>query len=78
MSLIRHLKERGILAVFHYVPLHTSPIGQTMGYSDGMLPATEYTSERLLRLPFYFELQEEDIRTVVNEIFLFFKVKFSG
>jgi len=78
MSLIRHLKERGILAVFHYVPLHTSPIGQTMGYSTGMLPFTEQISERLLRLPFYFELQEDDIMMVTREIFTFFNVKFSG
>ncbi len=76
MSLIEHLKKQGILAVFHYVPLHTSPIGQTMGYSDGMLPVTEYISERLLRLPFYFELQEMDIRTVVSEIFCFFNIEF--
>ncbi len=78
MSLIRHLKEHGILAVFHYVPLHTSPIGQAMGYSTGMLPVTEQLSEQLLRLPFYFELQEDDIMTIAREIFTFFNVQFSG
>lgn len=67
-GLIRHLKERGILAVFHYVPLHLSPMGRRYGYQDGTLPVTEDLSARLLRLPFYFELdaglQDEVIAAV--------------
>jgi len=62
MSLIAHLKENSILAVFH------------MGYKNGMLPVTEDISERLLRLPFYYELEEGDIDTIVKEIFTFFSV----
>ena len=45
------LRQDGILAVFHYVPLHTSPMGMTMGYRPGDLPVTEDVSSRLLRLP---------------------------
>jgi dTDP-4-amino-4,6-dideoxygalactose transaminase len=75
-KLIAHLKSRGILAVFHYVPLHTSPMGETMGYRKGMLPVTEDLSERLLRLPMYYEMQDSEVVSVVDEIFQFFKVTF--
>lgn len=72
-NLINHLKGLGILAVFHYVPLHTSPMGVKHGYSEGMLPVTENLSDRLLRLPFYVELSEGEIVTVVSEIRKFFE-----
>jgi dTDP-4-amino-4,6-dideoxygalactose transaminase len=74
-ALIDHLKSRSILAVFHYVPLHTSPMGRKMGYRAGMMPVTESVSERLLRLPFYFELSDGEIELVVNEIKEFYGVK---
>ncbi len=67
-ELIAHLKEQGILAVFHYVPLHTAPVGQQYGYRDGDLPVTEDLSERLVRLPFYHDLTEQDQMEVVNEV----------
>ncbi len=73
-ALIEHLKSRGIHAVFHYVPLHNSPMAKRMGYKPGILPVTENVSERLLRLPFYNGLTEADIRTVIKEIFSFFSV----
>ncbi len=78
MALIDHLKRNGILAVFHYVPLHTSPVGQGMGYQSGMLPVTESLSERVLRLPFYYELSEAEICSVVDAIFEFFSVDRQG
>jgi len=77
-ALIDYLKERGILAVFHYVPLHTSPVGQGMGYRPGMLPITESVSDRLLRLPFYFELQEGEILEVVEAVGNYFKERQSS
>ena len=70
--LIQHLKERNIHAVFHYVPLHLSPMGRKMGYQDGNLPLTEDLSDRLLRLPCYFELTKEDQDRVIDEIYAFF------
>ena len=73
-ELIEYLKKRSILAVFHYVPLHTSPMGEGMGYRHGMLPVTENLSERLLRLPFYYEIQEQDIEDVVSAIYAFYSV----
>jgi len=73
-ALIDHLKGQGILAVFHYAPLHTSRMGEQLGYKAGSLPVTEDLSERVLRLPFYYDLSEEDVATVVREIHAFFRV----
>ena len=67
-ALLDHLKRAGILATFHYVPLHTSPVGVRFGYRAGMLPITEAVSDRLVRLPFYAGMSETDISTVVGEI----------
>ena len=71
-DLITHLKEQGIHAVFHYLPLHTSPMGQKMGVSAVKLPITEDISERLVRLPCYFELTEAEQDIVVGEISSFY------
>jgi len=71
-GLMDHLKAREILAVFHYVPLHTSPMGLSMGYSEGQFPVTESISRRLLRLPFYYELKQEDQEYVIDCIRKFF------
>jgi dTDP-4-amino-4,6-dideoxygalactose transaminase len=70
--LLAYLKNKSINAIFHYVPLHTSPMGLKMGYKDGDLPNTEDLSARLIRLPCYFELSREDQDRVVNEIYSFF------
>ena len=67
-KLIKVLKENRILAVFHYVPLHTSPVGRKLGYSAGDLPVTENISKRLLRLPFYNDLKEFEQEKVVRII----------
>jgi len=52
-ALISHLSQREIFAVFHYLPLHLSPMGRRFGGREGDCPVTEKISERLLRLPFY-------------------------
>ena len=70
--LIEHLKQVGIMAVFHYVPLHTSPVGKAMGYREGMLPVTENLSNRLLRLPMYYDITEGDIAQVTDSIAKFY------
>ena len=67
-ALMDHLKSRGILAVFHYLPLHLSQVGRSMGYTDGQLPVTESMSGRLLRLPFYHDMTSEDQGEVVDTI----------
>ncbi len=71
-ALMAHLKKKGILAVFHYLALHLSPVGKKMGYTNGQLPVTESLSNRLLRLPFYYEITEEEQKEVVETITNFF------
>ena len=73
-ALLEHFKQTGILATFHYVPLHTSPMGSGLGYRQGMLPITESLSERLIRLPMYAALSTAEINEVVGTIFSFFRV----
>jgi dTDP-4-amino-4,6-dideoxygalactose transaminase len=65
-ALIDHLKSRGILSVFHYLPLHLSDMGRQFGGREGDCPVTEDVSDRLLRLPFYNDLSEEDQEKVVE------------
>jgi dTDP-4-amino-4,6-dideoxygalactose transaminase len=67
-ALIAHLKQRGILSVFHYLPLHLSDMGKHFGGQVGDCPVTEDVSDRLVRLPFYNELQEEEQAEVVEAI----------
>ena len=67
-GLIRQMKSKGILSVFHYLPLHRSPVGLKMGYHNGDLPVTESVSRRLLRLPFYYTLTHKDQDLVVEAI----------
>jgi dTDP-4-amino-4,6-dideoxygalactose transaminase len=66
--LIAHLKQRGILAVFHYLPLHLSEMGQRLGGKPGDCPVTEDLSDRLLRLPFYNDLVEEEQAYVIDSL----------
>lgn len=72
--LIKYLVGRNILPVFHYVPLHTSPMGRQFNAPFGSLPFTESLSERLLRLPCYFELQTENQEQVVEAVFAFYGI----
>lgn len=67
-GLLSFLKARSILGVFHYVPLHTSPMGQRFGYREGDLPLTEDLSRRLVRLPFYFGLRSTEQDRVIGAI----------
>ncbi|HZY44771.1 MAG TPA: dTDP-4-amino-4,6-dideoxygalactose transaminase [Anaerolineae bacterium] len=67
-ALIAHLKERGILSVFHYLPLNLSIMGQRFGGKAGDCPVTEKLSDRLLRLPFYNSLTDADLAEVVETV----------
>jgi dTDP-4-amino-4,6-dideoxygalactose transaminase len=70
-AFIEHLKSRGILSVFHYLPLHLSDMGQNFGGQVGDCPVTEDISDRLVRLPFYHGLSQEDQMKVVAAILEF-------
>ena len=72
-DLVEYLKDREIQAVFHYVPLHDSPMGRKLGRADGNLPVTEEFSGGLLRLPFYYEISEEEQLRVIESIQVFFE-----
>jgi dTDP-4-amino-4,6-dideoxygalactose transaminase len=67
-GLIDHLKSRGILSVFHYVPLHSAPLGLKLGGYQGQCPVTEQVSDNLLRLPFYSDLTEAEQDQVASAI----------
>jgi dTDP-4-amino-4,6-dideoxygalactose transaminase len=67
-ALLTHLANQGINAVFHYIPLHNSPMGQQFGFKDGDLPITENLSARLLRLPFYYEITEDEQAEVIESV----------
>ena len=67
-DLIKYLKENEVQAVFHYIPLHTAPAGIKYGRFNGEDKYTTKESERLLRLPMYYNLQREDAEKVVKTI----------
>jgi dTDP-4-amino-4,6-dideoxygalactose transaminase len=67
-DLIGYLGENGILGVFHYLPLHLSEMGRRFGGKNGDCPVTEDVSDRLLRLPFYNELTENDQQFIIDTI----------
>jgi dTDP-4-amino-4,6-dideoxygalactose transaminase len=63
---IAHLKEHGIQAVFHYLPLHLSPMGVKYGGRPGDCGITERVSDQLLRLPFYTNMTNDEQMHVIN------------
>lgn len=67
-KLINSLKEKGISSYICYVPLHSSPYGQKLGYTPEMLPVTEDLGKRILRLPLYVDMSIEEAQFVVNVI----------
>lgn len=74
-KLLDYLHEQGILAVFHYIPLHSAPAGQKFGRFHGLDRYTTYESERLIRLPMYYELSEEKREYIIQTIFSFIGCK---
>jgi dTDP-4-amino-4,6-dideoxygalactose transaminase len=67
-AFIDYLKGKGIQAVFHYLPLHLSPMGMKFGGKPGDCPVTERISNQLVRLPFYTELSEDILAEIVQAI----------
>lgn len=71
-ALIDFLKEKGVMAVFHYIPLHSAPAGQKYGRFAGEDKYTTKESERLVRLPLYYGLKNEEADIVVDLIKKFY------
>lgn len=68
---ITYMKDHGILCVFHYIPLHSAPAGLKYGRFNGEDVHTTIESERLVRLPLYYGLKEEDQYRVINAVLAF-------
>lgn len=69
-----YMKENGVGCVFHYIPLHSAPAGLKYGRFNGEDKYTTKESERLSRLPLYYNLTEEDQEKVIDTIYKFYKV----
>ena len=70
--LIEFLRGHGIHAVFHYVPLHSSPAGRKYGRAAGSMCVTDDLSQRIVRLPLYYEMTDEDVDRVVDRVHRFY------
>jgi dTDP-4-amino-4,6-dideoxygalactose transaminase len=73
VALIAHLRAAGIHAVWHYVPLHSSPFARSLGVPETHLPMTEELSARLLRLPMYFDLTDSEVEEVASSLLDFYR-----
>ncbi len=73
-KLINFLKEKNIVSVFHYVPLHSAKAGLKFGYFHGEDKYTTRESERLLRLPLYYGLEEEKVLYIVEQVRAFYGI----
>ena len=67
-ELIRYLKEKGIMAVFHYVPLHSAPAGRKFGRFNGEDNYTTKESERLMRLPLFYSITDEEVEYIIEKL----------
>lgn len=67
-AFIAHMKSKGVSAVFHYQPLHLSEMGRRLGGNEGDCPVTESMSDRLVRLPLFFDLSESDQTRVIEAV----------
>lgn len=74
-ELINYLKERNVYAVFHYVPLHTAPAGIKYGRFAGEDRYTTAESERLLRLPMFYKLTEDEVTYITEQVKAFYESK---
>mgnify|MGYP000668023877 FL=1 len=72
-ALLDYLKENGINAVFHYVPLHSAPAGEKFGRFDGVDEFTTKESERLIRLPMYYGLSDDEINKILKTTYKFYR-----
>jgi dTDP-4-amino-4,6-dideoxygalactose transaminase len=70
-AFIQHLRERQIHAVFHYQPLHLTPMGRRLGGQPGQCPVAEDVAERIVRLPFYYDLTPASQDRVIEAARLF-------
>ena len=73
-NFLQFMRDREIGCVFHYVPLHSAPAGRKFGRFHGEDTYTTVESDRLVRLPMYYGITDEDKKTVVDSIYEYFGV----
>ena len=76
-DLLNFLKENGIQAVFHYVPLHSAPAGRKFGRFNGEDRYTTKESERLIRLPLFYSISDEEVNFVIEKLRQYYKLGFT-
>lgn len=70
-AFIDHLRERGVMSVFHYIPLHSAPMGTKVGRTPFGCPVTDDISERLARLPLFTDMTEAEQQQAIDAIVSF-------
>ena len=73
-KLISYLEENGITAVFHYVPLHSAPAGRKFGRFNGLDNYTTKESERLIRLPLFYSISDEEVEYIIDKLNGYFQI----
>jgi dTDP-4-amino-4,6-dideoxygalactose transaminase len=73
-ALLSYLRGQGVGAVFHYIPLHTAPMGQKLGYKIGELPISESISSRIVRLPLFCGITSSEIEYIIDQVRSFFEI----
>jgi len=71
-ALIKYLKTNNIMAIFHYIPLHTSAAGRKYGIFNDEDKYTTKESEKIVRLPLYYEICHDEIRHIASIIYNYF------
>ena len=74
-KLIKFLRNKEIVALFHYIPLHSSPAGKTYGRTSGSMAVTERVADTLIRFPMYYGITEQDINSVVSAVLAFYSAE---
>jgi dTDP-4-amino-4,6-dideoxygalactose transaminase len=77
-ALIANLRKAGILAVFHYVPLHSSPFARSIGLPQAKLPVTDKVSSCLVRLPMYYDLADHEVDQIARCVTAFYDGRANG
>jgi len=72
-NLLNFLKQKSIGAIFHFIPLHESPMGWKLGYKRGMFPIAENISRRIIRLPLFFKITKSEQDFIIRTIFSYYE-----
>lgn len=70
-AFISHMKQHGVYAPFHYIPLHSAPAGMQYCRTHGDFENTQKISDTLVRLPLYYDLKEDDIKHIIKSVLYF-------